>query len=577
MTATFSDKSLLIEALGKPTGLAYETLSEMVVRPKSIELGDWSLPCFSFAKEWKLAPADCAKKISQEMDLPEIFERVETVGPYLNFFLNRKVFGRNLVEKIIEQKFSVGKGSNSQRTVVVEYSSPNIAKTFHVGHLRTTLIGLCLDRVLRHRGYKVIAINHLGDWGTQFGFVYAGCELWGKPKTADVDSLVDIYIKATTLKKQQDEGSVSPEDRKKPNVNEMARNYFIRLEAGDPEALTFWRWCLDLSLDYLKSMYSRLGIHFDHYTGESFYRDMVPGVEELIQKSNILEESRGALGVDLGEDLGFVRIFAEDGRSLYITRDIAAAIYRHDTFSPEKILYVVAAQQSLHFRQLIGLFEKLAHPVASEIVHVPFGFVPGMKTRDGGAISLKDFLTEAHDRARTAYQSEVQKRPEGLDEESVSESVAIGATYFYFLNHSNTKDFNFNWDEALNFQGDSGPYIQYALARLNSIAINAEKEGLRSSPKALAEVCEDNDAYELVAVLARFDQVLESVCKEYEPNTLANYVLDLAKAFSKAYRKLRVIGEEKDIAQARLALFEATKYVLHNGCYLLGVPPIERM
>ncbi len=247
---------------------------------------------------------------------------------------------------------------------MLEYQSANIAKPFHVGHLRGTVIGLALDKVFRHRGYNLVTINHLGDWGTQFGFVWVGCQIWGRPAQADLEEIVNLYSRASALRKRQDKEELLPEDQGKPNANEMAREYFRKLEANDPEAVEFWQWCYEISIKYLQNICQRIGVQFDLYRGESFYRDMLPQVEATLRSANILEESRGALGVELGKPLGFARVFTEDGRSLYITRDIAAAIHRHEHFQPEKAIYVVGAPQRLHFSQLVGILDRLGHPSA---------------------------------------------------------------------------------------------------------------------------------------------------------------------------------------------------------------------
>ncbi|MCO6432402.1 MAG: arginine--tRNA ligase [Deltaproteobacteria bacterium] len=571
----------LVSAIAAASALEPSQVSKVLVKPDNVGHGDFAFPCFILAKEWKLAPPACAAKLKEAIALPPEFVRAEAVGPYLNFFLDRGAQTKEVITNILGSGLKVGEKPKRDETILVEYSSPNIAKHLHVGHLRTTLIGHSLALILKHLGYRVESINHLGDWGVQFGFLYAACKIWGRPDNATVDSLLELYVKASQLKKAQDDKAVSPSDGDKPDVGAMAREYFIRLEAKDPEAVEFWQWCLDISLHEFRATYERLNIYFDHYTGESFYSDHIPDVEAKIKKGGILKESRGALGVDLGKELGFARVFADDGRSLYITRDLAAAIYREKTFSPAKIVYVVAAQQTLHFRQLVAILKLMNEPVAEKIVHVAFGFVPGMRTREGTAITVHDFLEEAHERALAAYREEVTKRPEGLDEDAIAEAVAIGATYFYFLEHTNIKDFNFSWQEALNFSGDSGAYAQYALARLYSIETKAREAGLDTTPEALqnfdAALLAESEAYELVSLFSKFDATLEKAARDFEPAHIAHYVLDLSRILAKTYKTLRVVGEEQALAKARLALFMAARNVLHTALTLLGVPAIERM
>jgi len=575
-------KDQIVQALSHSTGLTQAQLSEILIEPKELRYGDFSFPCYVLAKQWGIAPPECAKKLEQMLKPPPQVERSEAAGPYLNFFLKRAPQVERVIKEILTRREAIGSEQNSEHTIIIEYSSPNIAKPFHVGHLRTTVIGHALDRIYRHLGYRVISINHLGDWGTQFGFVWVGCELWGRPQNATVFDLVAYYTKAANLRKAQEKGEVPPEDAKYPDVNQMAREYFRKLEAGEKTAVDFWQWCLNISLDYLRNLYKRLGIHFDFYTGESFYRDQLKKTEQELRESGILEESRGAWGVNLGDKLGYVRLFTEDGRSLYITRDITAADYRYRTFNPLKILYVVGAPQKLHFQQLIGILKKMKHPAAERIVHVAYGNVPHVSTRtsSGAAerIWLHTLLEEAHERALHAYRHQVEKRPENLDEQAVAEAVGLGAIFFNYLSRSNVKEFNFTWEEALNFQGDTGPYVQYALARINSIQAKAANEGLpQPSAEINAELLTDDNAYSIVSLLSRFHATIRRAAEEYEPYHIALYVLELARTFSAAYKSLRVVGQEPELAKARLALFTAVKYVLQRGLNLIGVPPVERM
>ena len=573
-------KSLLVKSLKEVTNLNEDVIDKNLVVPKDFKNGDFSFPCFLVAKSLGTDPKTCANQICEKLVLPKEFEKVQAVGPYLNFYLDRNEYSKEIISEILKKGDNYAKGEDKKKNIVIDYAAYNIAKQLHVGHLRTTFIGLSLSRVFKFLGYNVTAINYLGDWGTQFGFVYAGCKIWGRPETADVDSLVEVYVKATKLRHAQDDGNVSKEDEGKPNVNEMAREYFKRLEAKEKEALDFWNWCKEGCLKYIDEVEKRFGLEFDSHDGEAFFNDKMHDVEKMLKDSGILEESQGALGVDLGEEKGFARIFAPDGRSLYLTRDIAAVFHRNKTYNPEKILYVVAAQQALHFKQLIGVVEKLDEDISKKIIHVSFGFVPGMKTREGGAISLKDYLNESHKRALEVYQNEVSVKPEGIDEDEIAEKVSIGASYFYFLSISNNKDLHFNWKEVLNFQGDTGPYLQYAVARINSIISKANNEGITVSENDNLETkCfNDDDSFHLISLLSKFKETIEKAGETYEPSIISNYVLEVSKAFSKVYRTHRVLGEDDvNVSKANLALFIATRTVLSKGLYLIGVPVIERM
>jgi len=568
----------IAEALASHTDLPLSEIGPLLEQPKNKEFGDIAFPCFILAKALKKSPKDCASDLSSKLELPEGVEEVTPVGPFLNFRYSRSPIFKHAITKVLDGRIvdNVGK-----ERVVLEYSSPNIAKPYHVGHLRTTLIGNSLDRVYRSLGYSVVTVDHLGDWGTQFGFVWVGCELWGKPENPTVKALVDLYRKATSLREKQEEKpeELTEEEKTFPPVNEKARAFFLDLEAGKEYAHEFWSWCREISLDYLKKTDARLGVKFDHYIGESFYADKLDDVKQDIEKAGILKNSEGALGVDLGEELGFARISTEDGRSLYLTRDLATAKYRAQEFKFDKAVYVVGAPQALHFKQLIGILKKLKVPYADNITHASFGHVRGMKTRGGGSfIELNEFIDEASERALTAYREQVGKRPEGLDENKVAEAVGKAAIIFSTLSKTRVKDVEFSWEHALAFQGDTGPYLLYALARINGIK---EKAGELSrnlkSEKLDTSLLTEDSAWQVLLQIADFQKTLERVVEENDPFYLAQYSLDLAKLFSKAYGELKVSGEEKDLAEARLALFNTTGQVLETCLQMLGMQTLERM
>jgi arginyl-tRNA synthetase len=564
----------LVSAIAENTGVKQHEIARLMEKPKNREHGDVAFPCFILAKPWKISPPSCAERLKAEIELPHGFSSVQAAGPYLNFKFDRGFFIQNVLREILLPLHT----RQVAKTVIVEYSSPNIAKPFHVGHLRATLIGNCLDRMYRYLGWRTISINHLGDWGTQFGFVWAGCKLWGFPEQPTVSSLVELYRRATALKSTQEEGKVLPEETQYPDINEMARGFFLDLEKGEEHAVKFWQQCVDTSLEYLKATYKRLDITFNHYTGESFYSDKLEGIKQMLEASGLLVQSHGALGVDLGEQLGFARVFTPDGRSLYLTRDLATAKYRAETFNFDKSIYVVGAPQTLHFQQLKAVLRALKLDYADRLVHVAFGHVLGMKTRGGGDfIELNEFLDEAYERALDAYHTQVTKRPEGLDESEVARAVALSAILFSNLSRTNIKDVTFKWEHALEFQGDSGPYLLYACARINGIKEKASAAGLKFDPHVDFTGLIEDSAYELVQKLTEFDEVLEHAAEENEPSYLANYALELAKTFSQAYLDLKVIGEQTKLAADRLALFEAARIVLGTSLRLLGIAPLERM
>jgi arginyl-tRNA synthetase len=580
MSQTSQIHSALAQAISLTTGKEPAEIKALFESPKNPAHGDISLPCFSLSRGTDEKPQDLAKRIKNTISLPDEFSSVSVIGPFLNFKLNYILLSKTIIEqacKSITCQTDASSKTHADKTVLVEYSSPNIAKPFHVGHLRATLLGNALDRIYRSAGYPTVSINHLGDWGTQFGFVWAGCKIWGEPEEFTVKNLVELYKKATALKDEQEK---SAQDDKSEQVQDIARSYFLDLESGQEEAVDFWKRCVEVSLEYLKKTYERLGISFDHYLGESFYSDKLSGMEKELEDLGLLEKSEGAKGVQLGEPLGFARISTPDGRSLYLTRDLAAADYRYTRFGFSKSLYVVGSPQSLHFRQLKEILSKMGKPYADSITHVAFGHVLGMKTRgEGTTIELNDFLDEAYDRALAAYHSQVSKRPEGLDEKEVAEKVAKSAIIFSTLNRNNIKDVQFKWEDALSFQGDSGPYLLYAYARINGIAEKAQAAGISpaTSSGLSPEVLSTPEAEDLLKSILQFDTIIENVLSTSEPVHLCSYALDLAKHISRAYLALKVVGEVKERAETSLALFTAARNQLGKAIILLGFEPLERM
>jgi len=568
-------KLSLAESLAIPTSLPVQSIVPMLQTPKNPAHGELSYAVFEFSKINSLPPPVASERIRELLTLPSGFLGCETVGPFLNFRVDKPKFVSAFLSAALPAPIKNGE------KIIVEYSSPNIAKPFHVGHLRATLLGSALDKIYRFLGYDVISINHLGDWGTQFGFVWAGCQIWGKPENPTVSELVELYRIATTLKAEQEK--TPPTDPTTVVVNEIARGYFRDLEEAKPYAVEFWKWCLAISMQYFKQTYARLQVNFDHYTGESFYSDKLDSVKRLFSDAGVLKESNGALGVELGEKLGFARIATPDGRSLYLTRDIATAQYRAETFNFAQALYVVGSPQTLHFEQIVNLLKLVGAPYADKLEHVAFGTVLGMKTRgDGEFVELNDFLDEAVDRALTAYQSAVAKRPEGVNEKAVSKAVGLSAIVFGTLNRQRLRDVQFSWDTALAFTGESGPYLLYSIARLNSVIEKAAASGISLSTNNSDILFPDtlfaeDEAYQLAAALDNFYPALLKVKKENDPSFLTAYLLDVAKLFSRAYLVLRVVGEEKTVAESRLALFVRTKSVLEQGVKLLGMEPVERM
>jgi len=572
-------KSALALQIAAKTQLSVGQVESMLGAPKDSRHGDLAFPAFPVAKAWQISPPECAKKICAEVDLPPEVESATPIGPFVNFKFRRGSFSGAVVNRTINggvaQLLRDSVPGAASEKIVIEYSSPNIAKPFHVGHLRATLIGNSLDHLYRATGFPTVSINHLGDWGTQFGFVWAGCEIWGKPTEPSVLTLVELYKKATALKEDQEKKLADPN---LPDVNAIARAYFVDLEQGKPQAVEFWKWCSDISIRYLKDTYKRLGVSFDYYTGESFYSDKLQAVHDDLERAGLLKESQGAYGVDLGEQLGFARISTPDGRSLYLTRDLATAKYRAETFQFTRALYVVGTPQALHFQQIKAVLKAAGNDYADDIIHIGFGHVAGMKTRGGGEIiELNSFLDEAYERALAAYHEQVSKRPPGLDEQEVAEAVALAAIVFSTLSRDRLKDVHFSWDHALAFQGDSGPYLLYAYARMNGIREKAFESGLQIQKNVTAAALPEETAFQLALAVDDFPQVLARTIESNDPAHLAAYALDTSKAFSRAYNELKVVGETKETAEARLSLFECARLVLRETMILLGMKVLERM
>jgi len=564
----------LANELIKHTNETLEGVLKKLQTPKNPTHGDVAYPVFEYAKLNSLPPPVASEKLRESLTLPVGFQKISTAGPFLNFSFEKEKF----VEKTLDLKFD-GKSTHS-RKVIVEYSSPNIAKPFHVGHLRATLVGNALDKTLRFLGEDVVSINHLGDWGTQFGFVWAGCELWGRPESPTVRELVELYKRATKLKADQ-ELEIEAGNTPTQNINEMARGYFRDLEEGKEYAVNFWKWCLDISMVYFLETYGRLGVRFDHYTGESFYSDKLETTLKSLKEAGVLEESKGALGVNLGEELGFARVATPDGRSLYLTRDIAAANYRADTFNFDEAVYVVGAPQTLHFQQIKGVLSRVNPALSDKIVHVPFGTVLGIKTRgEGEFVELNDFLDEATSLARQAYSLSRESKEEAIqniNEDEVCDAVGLAAIIFSTLRIQRQKDVQFNWETAMVFNGDSGPYLLYAVARINSIEEKAKAAGLIAAENVDSASFPEDEAFRLAMVIDDFYPTLRRVAVDKEPSYLCSYALELSYAFSKAYQVLRVLGEEKTKAEARLALFIKARETLKKALELIGFKVIERM
>lgn len=555
-------------------GLSAEEIHGMLEVPQASNMGDYAFPCFKLAKTLRKAPPLIAADIAAKIEGSQLFEKVEQVNAYVNMFISKEELVRDVVCEVLNEGEDYGKSQVGQgKTVIVEFSSPNIAKPFHIGHIRSTVIGNAINKIYSAMGYKVVRINHLGDYGTQFGKMICAYRHWGNKEDVikePIKTLLHYYTK------------FHEEAEKHPELNDEARQIFTRLEHGEEEETQLWQWFRDESLKEFNRVYKMLGIEFDSYAGESFYSDKMPAVVQMLKDKNLLEESQGAEIVDLTPyGLTPALITKSDGSSLYITRDIAAAIYRKKTYDFYKNIYVVASQQNLHFQQWIKIIELLGFDWAKDNIHVPFGLVSledgTMSTRHGRVVFLEDVLNRAVEQTREII------REKGVNTDNVDETakqVGIGAVVFQELSNNRIKDYVFSWDKVLDFNGETGPYVQYTYARAASVMRNAGRE---AAEKALN--CENikvehiigESAYELAKLLYALPQVIIDAGEKYEPSVLTRHIVDIAQAFNRFYHDEHILADNEEEKISKLSLVAATKTVLKNGLALLGIEAPERM
>ena len=547
-----------------------EQISELLEQPPKKEMGDYAFPCFRLAKELHKAPPLIAKDIADSLEKADFVEKVEVLGAYINFFLNKDQFASTVVSNSISDSFGsseIGKG----KTICIDYSSPNVAKNFHVGHLRTTVIGNSLYKIYSKLGYKVERINHLGDWGTQFGKLIVAYKNWGTEeavKEKGIEELMRLYV------------LFHDEADKNPELEDEARAWFHKMELGDEEALKIWKWFFDISLEEFKRTYKLMGVEFDHYTGESFYRDKTDSVVKELQDKNLLTDSEGAKIVDLSEyDMSPCLILKKDGSSIYATRDIAAVEYRKATYNFTKCLYVTGQEQKLHFAQVFKVMELLGNEWAKDsLVHIPYGLVSlqgeKLSTRGGNVIYAEDILHEAISKIREIIE---EKNPDLSAEEKdeASRIVGVGAVIFNDLYHQRLKDVSFSWSHITNFEGETGPYVQYTYARCSSILRNISD--FTPDGNIDFSILSDETSTELLKEINRFPQVVVDAADRYEPSVVARYAVDLAQAFNRFYTENRIAVDEKDVRDARCTLTYITRRILKDSLDLLGIGVVEKM
>ncbi len=546
-------------------GLSEEDVYAMIELPPNTEMGDFALPCFRLAKAMRKAPALIAQQIAAEYPTDEIVGEVSAVNGYVNFKIDRALWSKQTLEAVLSAREKYGSGEDGKgKTVCIEYSSVNIAKPFHIGHLSSTVIGSALYKLHKFLGYPSVAINHLGDYGTQFGKLISAYKRWGSREEIEkggLRALNALYVR------------FHEEAEKDPSLEDEARAFFKKIEEKDEESVQLFEWFKELTLKDVGRIYDLLDVHFDSWAGESFYIDkMQPVIDELREKG-LLVESEGAQIVDLSAyDMPPCLVLRSDGASLYATRDLAAAIYRKETYDFYKSLYVVAYQQNLHFKQFFKVLELMGKEWAKDLVHVAYGMVSleegSMSSRRGRVVYLEDVINKCIEKARGII---AEKNPSLENKDEIAKTVGVGAVIFGALYNNKIKDITFSYDKVLNFEGETSCYVQYTCARANSVL---EKGGAARACEA-KEVCPQE--FELVKQLAEFPAMLRDALDKYEPCFIARYAVDLAQKFNKFYFDCSILNAEEQTRAFRLALTEATLVVLKNALSLLGIGVPEKM
>ena len=549
-------------------GMSKEDISATIEIPPKPEMGDFAFPCFRLAKTMHKAPNMIAADIKEAIGDVDYLDRIEVKGAYLNFFVKTEVFVKSMIEAANSENFGgsdIGEGKN----ICLDYSSPNVAKNFHVGHLRTTIIGNSLYKIFSKLGYNAIRINHLGDWGTQFGKLIVAYKAWGSKEAVEKDGiseLMKLYVK------------FHEEADKNPELVDEARAWFAKMEHGDEEALSIWQWFKDISLVEYKRTYDLLGVDFDYYLGESFYRDKCQEVVDKITEAGLLKESEGAMIVDLSEyDMAPCIITKKDGSSIYATRDLAEIFYRKKTYNFCKCLYVTGQEQKLHFAQVFKVVELLGNEWAKDqLVHIPYGLVSlegaKLSTRNGNIIYAEDIL---HDAIEKSLEIITEKSPNLENKEEVAKMVGVGSVLFNDLYNQRIKDVSFSWDKVLNFDGETGPYVQYTHARCSSVVRLAEN--FDPSNEVDFSVITEPDAIFLLKEINRFPKVVLDAADKYEPSIVARFAVDVAQAFNKFYNSTRINVPEENVKNARVMLTYLTKKTLSDALELLGIQAPEAM
>lgn len=546
-----------------------EDIYNVVEIPADLSKGDFAFPCFKLAKVLKKSPVVIANEISQKIVKPDCIDKIEVVNAYINFYTNKAIFVAEVLKNVFQQKENYGKSNFGKgRNIVIDYSSPNVAKPFHIGHLRSTVIGNALYNIFNCIGYKSVGINHLGDWGTQFGKLIVAYKNWGDKDAVEKDDIKElsrIYVK------------FHEEAEKNPALDDEARGWLVKMQEGDKEALELWKWFVDISMKEFNRIYDRLDIKFDSYKGESFYNDKMAAVVDEIKDKNLLVESEGAKIVDLSEyNMPPCLILRSDGGTLYPTRDISAAIYRKNTYDFEKCIYITALDQNLHFAQWFKVVELMGYDWSKDLVHVPFGLVSlgdgKLSTRKGHVVLMEDILNSAVEKTLNIID---EKNPDLKNKQVVAEQVGIGAVIFNDLYNSRIKNVVFDLQKMLNFDGETGPYVQYTHARACSILRKADVSEIDFDIDF--SLLNDDASVDVCRVLGEYPDKLIDAAEKYEPYIVTRHLVALCQAFNKFYHDNSILGSDGDVKKARIALTYAVKTVIAAGLSVLGIKAPEEM
>ena len=560
-------KLAIASLLAEATGLEIESIAPSIEVPKDTAMGDFAFPCFRLAKELKKAPPAIAAELKDKLSAADFLDKCENAGPYVNFFVSKAHFAQSVLSAAAAKGVDWGcVDGNADKTVAVEFSSPNLAKQLHIGHMYTTVLGNSLYRIYQKLGYNTYAINYPGDWGAQYGKMLAAYKLWGSKEAIDADGVAEtdrLYVK------------FHAEAEKDPTLNDVARSWLVKMENGDEEALALWEWFREISMKDIKRLYARLNIRFDLYRGESDYTDKMPAVAAELREKNLLVESDGAMIVDLEEHkMPPCLILRSDGGTLYPTRDIATALDRWNDFKFHKSIYVTDMRQSLHFAQFFKVVELMGYEWANRMVHVPYGLLSlegeALSSRKGNVLLLQELFDKA---AAGILEIINEKNPDLADKEAVAEQVGIGATIFSALYNSRIKDTDIQWSKILSFEGETGPYVQYTHARCASVLEKANE----AYADADLTLLNDEASFALAKLINDYpDKIVESA-EKLEPFVIARHLMDMAQAFNRFYHDNPILTSADGLRQARLYLVSVVKDVLRGGLALLGIAAPERM